>query len=330
MFQTNFIRFVQTAASEPLNAFFLFITSLGYEIAIQAIIIAILFGINFRKGFLILQLTMVNAVATGFFKNFFALPRPFNVDAAVQTPGYTPDPAAVLTGQDAETFFSPLPEKAVAHFRLHRLNSFGFPSGHTSSAMALWGAMAVLFKDWWIRAGCILLMLLIPFSRIYLGRHFPADVLGGYMLGGGLLFLFYRYVFTNAGVQAVLFEKAEEPGKKGWILAGLGFLAPVILIGLNVQPEYAAMWLGVNAGFFLVRRKGIPEDQAPIIARIGRVLLAGAIFLILDQLAAPLVEWCQSADAHLLLYIVIFCLLTLFIWLSIEAMVKLGWMNRTE
>jgi len=328
MFQTDFILFIQTVASAPLNSFFLFITSLGYETTIQAIIISILFGVNFRKGFLLLQLTVVNAVATGFFKNFFALPRPFNVDAAVQTPGYTADPDAVLTGQDADSFWARLPEAAVAHFRMHRLNSFGFPSGHTSSAVALWGAITLLFKNWWIRSGCILLMILIPFSRIYLGRHFPADVLGGYILGGGLLFLFHRYAFASTSVQTILFQKVPEFRRKGWMLAGLGVLAPVVLMGLNVQSEYAAMWLGVNIGFCLIRRNGIPDDRAPVTKRIGRILLAGGFFLILEKPAAPLVDWCQAADARLLSYLIITCLLTLFIWLSTEMMVKLGWMHR--
>jgi len=328
MFQTDFILFIQSYASAPLNTFFLFITSLNDESTIQAVIISFFFGVNFRKGFLLLQLTVINGIATGFFKNFFALPRPFNVDAAVQTPGYTPDPAGVLTGQDAKTLWGLLPEEALADFRMHRFNSFGFPSGHTSSAVALWGGIALLFKDWRVRAACLLLILLIPFSRIYLGRHFPADVLGGYVLGGGLLFLFHWLAFANTSIQAILFEKSGEGRGKGWILAALGFLVPVLLIGLRVQPEYAAMWLGVNIGFFLVRLRGIPDDRAPVIKRIGRILLAGALFLVLEQLAEPMIDWCQSADARLLMYFIITCLMMVFIWLSTEAMVKLGWMHR--
>ena len=37
--------------------------------------------------------------------------------------------------------------------------------------------------------GILLLILLIGFSRIYRGAHWPSDVLGGYALGGAYYFL---------------------------------------------------------------------------------------------------------------------------------------------
>ena len=328
MFQTDLIIFLQSFSTPFLDAFFLFITGLGDEASIQAIVIILLFGVNYRKGFLLIQLILATAIATGVSKNFFALPRPFNVDVAVRAPGYALNPAAVSVGKGAETFWGLLPEAAIQHFRMHLPNSFGFPSGHTSSAVTLWGAIALLFRKWWITAVCLMLIGLVPFSRLYLGRHFPADILGGCVLGAILLFLFYRYAFENRRLNNLLFTIPPESGTFPRLTAACGFLIPVLFIGLNVQPEYAAMWLGFNIGFYLVWKKGIPDDKASILIRISRVAMACALFYALDRLAAPLIGWCKTAEADMLLYLVVTGLLILFIWLATEAMVKLGWMNR--
>jgi len=68
----------------------------------------------------------------------------------------------------------------------------GLPSGHTQSAVAVWGYLAsqVRSRKLWILAG--FLMIGIPVSRLYLGVHFPTDLLGGYILGALLLILFLK------------------------------------------------------------------------------------------------------------------------------------------
>ncbi len=67
--------------------------------------------------------------------------------------------------------------------------SGSFPSGHSTISVALYGYLAyllyVLFpsKRPLILAGVLLLIALIGFSRLYLGVHFPTDVISGYILG---------------------------------------------------------------------------------------------------------------------------------------------------
>lgn len=65
-------------------------------------------------------------------------------------------------------------------------SSFSFPSGHTASAVAFYGVLAVfLWED--RRRGlallCGLWVLLVAFSRVYLGVHYPSDVLASFSLG---------------------------------------------------------------------------------------------------------------------------------------------------
>ena len=67
---------------------------------------------------------------------------------------------------------------------------YSFPSGHTGIAMGTWGALAVkLWSNKLARYGLIFLILLVGFSRNYLGVHTPQDVIVSIITGSILLFL---------------------------------------------------------------------------------------------------------------------------------------------
>jgi membrane-associated phospholipid phosphatase len=71
--------------------------------------------------------------------------------------------------------------------------SFGVPSGHAQNSTAVWGILAAGLRKWWAWLVAILLILLIGLSRLYLGVHFPHDVLLGLLIGGLLLWLVLRF-----------------------------------------------------------------------------------------------------------------------------------------
>jgi membrane-associated phospholipid phosphatase len=71
--------------------------------------------------------------------------------------------------------------------------SFGVPSNHAQSAAVVWGLLAAYLKKGWVWLLAILLILLIGFSRLYLGVHFPHDVLLGWLIGGLIVWLALRF-----------------------------------------------------------------------------------------------------------------------------------------
>jgi len=77
-------------------------------------------------------------------------------------------------------FLAPRPD-AIAH--LIAISSNSFPSGHAAGAMTLYGAIALLFRNRMVGLFCALMILATGLSRVWLGVHWPSDVIGGWIEG---------------------------------------------------------------------------------------------------------------------------------------------------
>ncbi len=72
----------------------------------------------------------------------------------------------------------------------HGASAYGFPSGHTTMSVILYGFLAILLARelsgawrWGLFSSVVLISFVISFSRLYLGAHWLSDVLGGYFIG---------------------------------------------------------------------------------------------------------------------------------------------------
>ena len=196
MFQTEINHFLQSFATEELTAFMRLITSFGYGTFFLVFLLLLLVTVDFKKVVLLFVLLSCTTVITLFLKVQFDLPRPFHVDnTLLLLDGQLPDQTTFnLSKRGATSFWAALPTDVLSVTRQAAIVENGFPSGHASIAIVFWGALAILFQKRWLSILSLFLMILIPFSRIYLGVHFLADVLGGVVLGALLLAVFYRFV----------------------------------------------------------------------------------------------------------------------------------------
>ena len=70
--------------------------------------------------------------------------------------------------------------------------SFSFPSGHTSMAFTIATSLSLLYPKWYVVSSSYLWACGVGYSRMYLGVHYPSDVLVGAIVGAGSSYLCYK------------------------------------------------------------------------------------------------------------------------------------------
>lgn len=72
--------------------------------------------------------------------------------------------------------------------------TYGFISGHAANSFALATFISLLFRNRWITAGMIFWAAVVSYSRVYLGVHYPGDIICGALLGVLLAWGIYKLV----------------------------------------------------------------------------------------------------------------------------------------
>ena len=178
--QTNFEWLV------PVMEFFTF---LGNEEFYLLIMPVLLWSIDYAMGLRLGVMLMLSGSLNTFLKFGFHQPRPYWVSAEI------------------ENLTSPM-------------GSFGLPSGHSQNAASVFGLLVGLTKRKWLKGLLIFTIVMIAFSRLFLGVHSIQDILLGLLVGTMLL-----WIFLKLEQRLVVFYR----GKKPWLRVGIAFLISVVL-----------------------------------------------------------------------------------------------------
>lgn len=165
----EFLEFLQGLRNPVLDGFFSLVTLLGEETVFIVVGLLFFWCIDKRQGYFLLSVGLLGTVLNQFLKLIFRIPRPWVIN---------PDFPIVESAREAATGYS-------------------FPSGHTQAGVGIFGGIARWNKKKWLRAACLILCLLIPFSRMWLGVHTPLDVGASIIIA--LILIFGIYPIINKG-----------------------------------------------------------------------------------------------------------------------------------
>lgn len=143
--------FLEDIRIPVLNEFMLLITHLGEETAFLVMALIFFWCVDKHKGYYIMVVGFIGTIANQFMKLWFRIPRPWVLD----------ENFTILEEARAEA------------------SGYSFPSGHSQSAVGTFGCIAASSKERWLKIAGIMISILVPLSRMYVGVHTPADVLVG-------------------------------------------------------------------------------------------------------------------------------------------------------
>ena len=173
-FESGIVEAVQGISTPALDWFFRIITALGELWIVLAVIGALLVFAGPKKALKYGIMIGLTAGVGQILKLVIGRPRPFNFELGISD--------KTIGGEGGSSF----------------------PSGHTIiitvTAIFLCLLFVKLVKNWWVR-GCIIaffagIVLLVGFSRVYLGVHYLSDVIGAILITA-VMYIITSFVFEK-------------------------------------------------------------------------------------------------------------------------------------
>ena len=264
-----FLYFLESIRNPVFDFIFDTITHLGEETFFLVAAIIVFWCINKREGYFILITGLAGTVVNQVAKLFFRIPRPWDLD---------PDFEIIESARKEATGYS-------------------FPSGHTQNIAGTYGSICACRPKKWKTVLCVSIIVLVAFSRMYLGVHTPLDVVVSLLIALVLILVVRPFFKTQERMDKFM----------PWIigisvLLSTGFLTYVLVISgdtaldpHNYQSglKNACTLFGCTAGLipvYILDRKIINfKTDGRWYAQIIKLLLGlGIVLLIKEGLRSPL------------------------------------------
>ncbi len=230
------IKAFQAAASPALTATVKTVTFFGSAGAYIIFLAVIFWCIDEKKGARLVMVTLVSAGVNTIVKNILKVPRP-----------YERDPSVGLATE----------------------KSWSTPSGHAQTSAAFWGTLMTMMKSKWKWLVGFGIPFVIGCSRIYLGVHYPTDVLFGWFLGA-----------VTAGIAAAAFPLTETYITPLPRMIKILVLAAFVFVMNMLCPEDTSIpgaIFGFGTGCILLRGAGgFSAAKGSVPQKILRFLTGGA------------------------------------------------------
>ncbi len=222
-----------------VNAFFLAFSGIGSTLGYLVLFAIVWWGFSWKLGAKLFTALVLSVYLNALIKDFVAQPRPF-------------------VYADFESVTHP--------------DEFSFPSGHAQHAAFVWTLLAAHLRKRWFTIVAAAMVFLIGFSRVYLGVHFPTDVLAGWLLGGILAQAYMLWHGRFIGF-------ADRLAFEWQLLLALGVPLTLTLLHGNRSTATALGGLaGALVGLIVARRQRLYSDRESGSGR-GKRLVVGLVGL---------------------------------------------------
>ncbi len=158
-FEWNILEWFYKIGNTFFDYFFYFISEFGSSIIILLLVTIIYWCINKEKGRHIAFICFFTICINNSLKGLFNAKRPFQYEG--------------------KEHLRKLADSSLSD----GASGTSFPSGHSQNSASIYSSLFVNFKHKGVRVFAVCLIILVPISRLYLGVHFPGDVVVGLILG---------------------------------------------------------------------------------------------------------------------------------------------------